>query len=158
MSRSVSRSVVRVGLPAAGTTRSISLSAGAALELGFPEGEAIFERSGKDLLIGLNGGGSVTVGNFFAVGELPVMKLHDGVEVAGKEFLSLQSPDMDLSPASGPTSGGSESTYADGAGKLIAGVSSSALNVEADNSFQWKTREATPESFRVSDPTEAHVA
>ncbi len=120
--------VIRLAKPATGTTQAVASQPGAQIQLEFPEGQATFSRSGNDLSVAVDGGGNVTLTNFFVVGNqsLPTLKLADGTEVASADFLAAQNPNMDLATAAGPGAGapgsGGEGSYADDPGALLGGI------------------------------------
>lgn len=117
--------IVTVPAPASGADFSIPSSPGGVLQLGFDPGAATVSRVDNSLVFELDGGGKVTVTDFFAVGDesLPGLRLPDGTEVASADF--FQGSDLDLSTAAGPAAGsppGGGTNYADDPGALLDGV------------------------------------
>ena len=120
------RQTVVVPKPDAGANVTVDSSAGGQLQLGFDPSIATPARSGNDLTFNLEGGGNVTVRDFFAVGDesLPSLRLPDGTIVASTDFFSGSG--LDMTTAAGPGGGATGSSgageYADDAGNLIGGV------------------------------------
>ncbi|WP_027188308.1 type I secretion C-terminal target domain-containing protein [Desulfovibrio cuneatus] len=114
--------------PAAGEMLVVPSAGNETLHFEFDTATSSFVRSENDLVVTVEGGGKVTLENFFAVGAegtLPTLVLADGTVVAGADFLRAQSPDMDITTAAGPaqaspTSG--LSAYDDAAGSLMGGT------------------------------------
>ena len=121
------QTIIPVPRPTAGTAQAIDSQAGALIQLTFPEGDATFDRAGNDLTLSFADGGRVTLTNFFAVGDqsLPTLKLADATEVASKDFLAANYPEMNTAagpaPTAAPPSSG-EGEYDDNSGVLINGV------------------------------------
>ncbi|MDR2488294.1 MAG: hypothetical protein LBD42_02150 [Desulfovibrio sp.] len=119
------RQNVSVPAPGAGSDISVLSSAGGQLQLGFDPSEATTTRSGNDLTFEVDGG-SVTVKDFFVVGDesLPSLRLPDGTVVASNDFFAGSS--FDLTTAAGPGGGGGGGSgsgeYRDDAGNLIGGI------------------------------------
>ena len=99
------RQNVAVPKPDAGADVNVASSAGGQLQLGFDPGAATATRSGNDLSFQVDGGGKVTVKDFFAVGDesLPSLKLPDGTVVASTDFFSGSG--LDMTTAAGPGGG-----------------------------------------------------
>ena len=134
---------VIVPKPEAGGELVVPSSPGGRLQLEFEPGAATVSRRENDLVFVLDGGGSVIVADFFAVGDvgLPSLRLPDGAVVSSMEFFSGH--DIDLAPAAGPAprpaSGGTR--YEDDPGTLLDGVD----RLEALEPSSWD-REDSPAS------------
>ena len=116
---------VSVPTPAEGAAVTVVSSPGGELELGFDPGAATATRSENSLVFELDGGGTVTITDFFVVGDesLPNLKLPDGTVVASAEF--FEGSDLDMTTAAGPGAGapGSGGTnYSDDPGALLNGL------------------------------------
>ena len=123
--RIVSGQTVRVPKPDAGAEIAITSSPGGVLDLPFDPGTATTTRVDNSLVFELDGGGKVTVTDFFAVGDesLPNLRLPDGVEVASVDF--FEGSGLDMTTAAGPGAGtppGSGTSYDDDGGNLLNGV------------------------------------
>lgn len=121
------RQNVAVPKPDAGANVVIDSSAGGQLQLGFDPSVATPTRSGNDLSFDVEGGGKVTVKDFFAVGDesLPSLRLPDGTVVASTDFFSGSGLDMTTAAGPGGGAGGAGSgsgDYRDDAGNLIGGI------------------------------------
>ena len=121
------RQNVAVPKPDAGANVTIDSSAGGQLQLGFDPSVATPSRSGNDLSFDVEGGGKVTVKDFFAVGDesLPSLRLPDGTVVASTDFFSGSGLDMTTAAGPGGGAGGAGSgsgDYRDDAGNLIGGI------------------------------------
>lgn len=98
------------------------------LEFDFNIPEASFDRTGADLTITFESGGSITLEGFFAMGEnapLPSLMLQDGTAIDTGEFLLSMNPDMDIATAMGAQAANASSgagEYAADAGALLGGV------------------------------------
>jgi len=116
---------ITVSRPESGASTAIASSAGGVLNLGFDPGAATASRVDNNLVFEVDGGGTVTLTDFFAVGDqtLPTLRLPDGTLVASADFFA--GSDLDISTAAGPAAGpapGSGTNYADDAGSLMGGV------------------------------------
>ena len=115
-------------MPVFGSVRHLGVTAGERIELGFDQGNASFERTGTDLTIKVDGGGTVILDNFFGAGDntLPTFVLQDGDVVDAADILRAFDPGFNVSTASGPSAATSPSSglggYADDASRLLAGV------------------------------------
>ncbi|MDL2272576.1 hypothetical protein LJC23_06040, partial [Desulfovibrio sp. OttesenSCG-928-I05] len=119
--------VIAVAAPASGASLTVQSEANAILDLAFNPAEATMGREGNDLVFELDGGGTVTLQNFFEVGDesLPDLRFPDGTEVASLDFLS--GVDFDISTAAGPAGGqGNPSSgsgeYSDDPGAAVNGI------------------------------------
>ncbi|KAL1110012.1 hypothetical protein AAG570_014008 [Ranatra chinensis] len=120
---------------------TVTLKGEAAIHFTFNIADAIFERSGHDLVVDLNGEYTV-IRNFFIQEEgkeLPQFLLVDGTVVDGKNFLLAQTLDFDISTAAGPEGASSSglNNYSDGTGSLVDGVDR--LNVLRSDPFTTKS-------------------
>ncbi len=110
------------------------------IHFGFDITNSNFVRSENNLVVEVEGGGKVTLDNFFAVGAegtLPTFVLADGTVVASADFLKAQSPDLDLSTAAGPAAATPPSglgAYDDNAGNLLGGTDR--LHYRNDHAFK----------------------
>ncbi|MDL2271523.1 VWA domain-containing protein [Desulfovibrio sp. OttesenSCG-928-I05] len=128
ISNSSNQQAIKVPAPLTGESLDVASVAGGILELGFDPGAATASRSGNDLVFDVDGGGTVTLTDFFVVGDeaLPSLVLPSGDEVASADYLA--SFDIDISTAAGPAAGpaGNPSSgsgeYGDESGSLINGV------------------------------------
>ena len=117
---------VSVPRPDSGAQAAIASSAGGVLELGFDPGAATASRVDNSLVFEVDGGGTVTLTDFFAVGDqtLPSLQLPDGTIVASADFFA--DSDLDISTAAGPAAAGpppgSGTSYADDTGSLMGGL------------------------------------
>ena len=116
----------QVPLPIAGENYAISLENATVLALSFDPADVSFSRSGNDLVFEVDGG-TVSISDFFAVGDgpLPELQFPDGTIVASADLLA--SYGLDISTAAGPTAAGPPlgsglSAYDGNAGDLIGGV------------------------------------
>jgi hypothetical protein len=113
-------------MPDSGTQTAIVSSAGGILDLGFDPGTATTSRVDNNLVFEVDGGGTVTITDFFVVGDqaLPTLRLPDGTLVASADF--FDGSGLDMSTAAGPTAAGptpgSGTSYADDSGSLMGGV------------------------------------
>lgn len=119
---------VNVAMPAAGVAAVVASRPGESFVFDFDLSNSTFSRSENSLVIQADNGASVTLRDYFAVGDesLPNLVLADGSVVAGKDFLA-QFSDLDITTAAGPgagaaAAGGGAGEYADSAGDLIAGI------------------------------------
>lgn len=131
-------------MPAAGAA-VVASRPGQAFVFDFDLENATFTRSGNNLVIQADNGASVTLSDYFAVGDesLPNLVLADGSVVSGNDFLA-QFSDLDLSTAAGPAGGGAAAgsgagEYADAAGELVGGVD----RMEGLGPMQWTQGSAT---------------
>ena len=122
----LARQSVAVPRPNTGANVTVNSSAGGQLQLNFDPSVATPSRSGNDLSFDVEGGGKVTVKDFFAVGDesLPSLRLPDGTVVASTDFFSGSG--LDMTTAAGPggssAAGSGSGEYADDAGALIDGI------------------------------------
>ena len=121
------RQNVTVPAPAAGANTTVDSSAGGQLQLTFDPSTANVDRSGNDLTFQVDGGGTVTVRDFFAVGDesLPSLRLPDGTVVASTDF--FEGSGLDMTTAAGPgagagAAGSGAGEYADDPGSGILGI------------------------------------
>ncbi|MDL2210329.1 hypothetical protein LJC26_05955 [Desulfovibrio sp. OttesenSCG-928-O18] len=140
--------VLTVPTPAAGDTLSLTMVPGSGLHLSFNPDQATASRSGNDLTFELDNGGSVTITDFFVVGEggqLPTLILPDGEEVPAA--VALAGGDMDLSTAAGPAAGSDPGSginaYADDPGSLIDGIS----RLGSLGTIYWTRETEVPEAY-----------
>lgn len=118
---------MHIQAPGDATRHVVAMTDTSSIYLDFNTDNSTFERSGNDLTITFENGGSVAMTDFFVVGdsaELPRLSLSDGTEVSATEFLQSMNPNMDLTTAAGPVNSldGSGTNYDDGAGDLLSGV------------------------------------
>ena len=119
-------SEITVSRPESGASTAVASSAGGVLNLGFDPGTATASRIDNNLVFEVDGGGTVTLTDFFAVGDqtLPTLRLPDGTLVASADFFA--GSDLDISTAAGPGAAGpppgSGTNYADDTGSLMGGV------------------------------------
>ena len=94
---------VAVPAPVAGQNVAVNSSPAGDLQLQFDPANASFSRSGNSLVFETPGGGSVTVTDFFVVGDqsLPTLTLPDGTKVAAADLLT----GLDMTTAAGPAAG-----------------------------------------------------
>lgn len=124
---SASSAQVTLSAPAAGENIVLPHSEDA-IHFAFDITASTFLRSENDLVVEVEGGGKVTLENFFAVGaegSLPAFVLADGTVVGSADFLKAQSPDLDITTAAGPAQSSSSSglgAYDDGTGSLLGGT------------------------------------
>ena len=118
---------VQVPVPVQGAAVSIDSEPGGNLVFGFDPSTATATRpdGSNDLVFELDGGGRVTIGGFFEVGDntLPDLTLPDGTVVAATDFFA--GSDLDMATAAGPAAGAPMSggtNYADDGGALLAGL------------------------------------
>ena len=116
---------VNVPTPDSGASISVESSPGGALHLDFDPSTATTSRDGNSLVFEVDGGGTVTVTDFFVVGDqsLPSLVLPDGTEIASADF--FEGSDLDMSTAAGPAAGpppGGGTSYNDDPGNLMGGV------------------------------------
>ncbi|MDR2161300.1 MAG: hypothetical protein LBO77_04075, partial [Desulfovibrio sp.] len=129
MSPEMSR-IAHVSRPAAGNAQIVSFPAGLTgqvLALDFDLQGVSVNRSANDLVFTFDDGGALTLMSFFKVegDTLPPFQLRDGTQVDGKELLSSLNGALDVTPAAGPSPGGSLGglgSYSDDAGSLLDGV------------------------------------
>lgn len=114
----------KINLPTPGT--HVQMNAGKEVMFNFNTSEATFERVENDLQIQADGGGTVTLTNFFVAEgaeALPVFTMEDGQQVASADFLKLL--DVDISTAVGPSPASPTSglgAYDDNTGSLLGGT------------------------------------
>jgi|GEM_PF-6912210 len=111
--------------PDSGTGITIASSAGGVLDLPFDPSTATAHRVDNNLVFELDSGGTVTVTDFFVVGDqsLPSLRLPDGTEVASADFFA--GSDLDMTTAAGPAAAapmGGGANYADDSGNLMGGL------------------------------------
>ena len=116
---------VHVPRPENGAPVAVASSPGGTLELAFDPSTATVNRVDNDLIFELDGGGTVTLNDFFAVGDesLPNLRLPDGTELASADF--FQGSGLDMTTAVGPGAGsasGSGTSYNDDPGSLLDGL------------------------------------
>ncbi|SBW06236.1 hypothetical protein KL86DPRO_20627 [uncultured delta proteobacterium] len=123
----VSNQTIQIAKPAAGETLNITSVPGGNLAFSFDPAAATITRTGNDLMVEVDGGGTVRLNDFFVVGDqsLPSLTMPDGVSVASADFLS--SFNIELETAAGPgagagAAGSGAGEYADDAGSLVDGV------------------------------------
>ncbi|MDL2209404.1 type I secretion C-terminal target domain-containing protein [Desulfovibrio sp. OttesenSCG-928-O18] len=140
---------IRIPAPAAGSNVDIASVAGSKLALDFDPGTATVSRSGNDLVFEVDGGGRVTVTDFFVVGDqaLPSLVLPSGDEVASADYLA--NFNIDLETAAGPGAGagapgGGAGEYADDPGALIDGIS----RLGSLGTMYWNQGTEVPEEIR----------
>jgi hypothetical protein len=123
-SQNHSGQTVSVPKPENGAHITAASLPGGVLELGFDPSTATSSRVDNNLVFEVDGG-TITLTNFFAVGDqdLPSLRLPDGTEVASTDFFA--NSDLDLSTAAAPVSAtppSSGTNYADDSGDLLGGV------------------------------------
>jgi len=124
-SQNCSGQTVSVPRPENGANVTAVSSPGGFLELGFDPSIATASRVDNSLVFEVDGG-TVTLTDFFAVGDqgLPSLCLPDGTEVASADFFA--NSDLDISTAEGATAPGTTpsggASYADDSGDLLGGV------------------------------------
>ena len=147
-------SILSVPAPSSGEELAVASEAGAKLNLGFDPANATVSRTDNDLVFELDGGGRVTLSDFFEVGdkELPSLVLPDGTEIASADYLT--NFDIELSTAAGPgagtgTAGSGAGEYVDDAGSLVDGVS----RLGSLGTIYWDRETEVPEQY--TDPLTA---
>jgi len=137
-SQTISRAsdVLRISKPSVHEKLHFTSVPGSVIAFEFDPATAAFARSGNDLTVKINEGGSVTLSGFFAVGDqpLPSLTLPDGNTVASADFLAT----LNLDFAPGPVANGTGTSsgvgeYSDEAGSLISGTTRLDLSVEAND-------------------------
>jgi|GEM_PF-5477793 len=123
--RNIPGQTVHVPKPGSGADIAVVSSPSGTLQLDFDPSTATTSRDGNSLVFEVDGGGKVTVTDFFVVGDqsLPSLALPDGTEVASADF--FEGSDLDISTAAGPAAGsppGGGTNYADDPGNLLNGV------------------------------------
>lgn len=123
----VSNQTIQIAKPAAGETLNITSVPGGNLAFSFDPAAATITRTGNDLMVEVDGGGTVRLSDFFVVGDqpLPSLTMPDGVSVASADFLS--NFNIELETAAGPgagagAAGSGAGEYADDAGSLVDGI------------------------------------
>ena len=124
-SRNVPGQTVNVLKPDSGADITVASAPGGTLQLDFDPATATAGREGNSLVFELDGGGKVTVTDFFVVGDqsLPSLRLPDGTEIASADFFA--GSDLDMNTTAGPAAAappGSGANYADDPGSLLSGV------------------------------------
>ncbi|MDL2307267.1 hypothetical protein LJC48_04480 [Desulfovibrio sp. OttesenSCG-928-C06] len=126
-SQTGSNQVIAVARPQSGENIAVDAAVGAQYALGFEMTGVSASRSGSDLVFEFDEGGSVTISNFFDVGDqaLSPLVFPDGTTVASADYLSAM--DIDVTPAAGPAAAGAPGSggageYSDDGGALMAGV------------------------------------
>lgn len=106
----------------------VPVAPGQTIAFGFELSGVSFERGGADLLLSFDGGGRMTLQNFFVAGSesgLPDIELEDGRVVDGGDFLRNIDAAFNISTAAGPSAvrlGSGLGEYDSNAGTLISGV------------------------------------
>ena len=119
---------VAVPTPALGSEIAIASAPNGVMAFSFDPSAATITRVDNSLVFDVDGGGAVTITDYFVVGDqsLPMLRLPDGTEIDAEAFFTAMGSDLDLStaagPAAGPPPGGRGSSYADDAGSLMGGV------------------------------------
>jgi hypothetical protein len=117
---------IKVELPGPGETATYRLEAGVPVRFGFGLSEADFAPSGDDLIIALDGGGTVVLAGYLTLaGEdaLPVFEMLDGQMVPGGVYLFAFGREGEGETAAGDAPDGSGAgNYADDPGLLGNGL------------------------------------
>ena len=119
---------ININTPVEGTTQHVSSSTGIQFQFDFEQSKASFERSGTDLSIEIDGGGTIILDKFFEVGnnELPAFVMPGGDIITAAGLLKAFNPHFDISTAAGPASDSSAhsgvGSYDDNSGHLLDGV------------------------------------
>lgn len=124
--------LLKITAPLEGGQLCLPVTAESTLAFDFDLSQAVFEREGTDLIIGLPGGASVRLEDLFVLGKtpgqmfgLPAILLEDGSIVDAGDFLRGLDPSMDVTPAAGPSAGsasGGIGEYAGDPGLLVEGI------------------------------------
>ena len=145
----VTGQTVQVARPATGETLNITSVPGGNIEFSFDPATSTITRAGNDLVLDVDGGGTVRLTDFFVVGDqsLPSLTLPDGASVASADFLA--NFDIELATAAGPGAGAAGAAgsgageYADDAGALIDGID----RLGSLGTMQWGYESEVPEEF-----------
>ncbi|WP_279388675.1 cadherin-like domain-containing protein [Pseudodesulfovibrio tunisiensis] len=119
-----------ISAPAANAVTTYRVGAESLVRFTFSTDEAVFSRNGNDLEITLENGGKVVFEDYLLLaeqGELPVIRMADGMEVAGDVLLMSLADDAEpeMETAAGGGSGGSGAgAYSDDPGSLADGQNS----------------------------------
>ena len=139
-----------------GTQQTINTENASTLVLPFDPAAADISRSGNDLVFEADGG-TITITDFFVVGDapLPDLKLPDGTTVSSGDLLAGMG--LDITTAAGPASPGSSGLNPfDGAvGSLIGGVGT--MDVQGGD-FSWSNATTTPDGVFMALATAADAA
>jgi hypothetical protein len=151
--------------PGGGQNISIKVEQGNILQFRDDFDGASFERpdaadgtKSPDLLIRYENGGSMTLENFFQAreGTLPTLRLSDGTEVNGADFLAAMNSGIEFSTAAGPGAGaganagsGGAGEYSDDPGSLIGGID----RFDSLGTDYWARASAIAEAYVPSAPT-----
>lgn len=124
--RAASGQIVKLPNPGRGDAVAIASSPGGVIELPFDPSTATTSREGNNLVFETEGGGKVTITDFFIVGDesLPSLRLPGGEEVSSDEFFA--GSDLDMSTEAGPAAAasvpGGGTNYNDDDGSLLGGI------------------------------------
>ncbi|WP_319582574.1 hypothetical protein [uncultured Pseudodesulfovibrio sp.] len=115
---------ILVNLPASGETATYRLEAGVPVRFGFDLSEAEFAASDKDLVISIDGGGTVILQGYLGLAEenaLPVFEMLDGQLVPGDVYLFAFAREFDTAAGDTPDGSGA-GAYSDDPGVLGNGL------------------------------------
>ncbi|MCL1939151.1 MAG: hypothetical protein FWG04_00625 [Desulfovibrionaceae bacterium] len=149
--RNVPGQTVAVPKPDNGADVAVASSPSGTLQLDFDPSTATTSREGNSLVFEVDGGGKVTVTDFFVVGDqsLPSLRLPDGTEVASADF--FQGSDLDMTTAAGPAAAappGGGTNYADDPGNLMGGLDKFGM---LGTDYWGRSTEPTPEMEGVRE-------
>ena len=141
---------LRIDLPGSGSAQTYQITADAPVRFNFDITEAVFTSSGNDLIITVEGGGSVILQDYLTLaqeGSLPAFELMNGEQVPGDVYLfafgeAQQTSDAVETAADGAAGGSGAGTYSDDAGSL--GDALDALGGQGD-AYGSTTLAAAPE-------------
>ncbi|BCS89150.1 calcium-binding protein [Pseudodesulfovibrio sediminis] len=154
---------LNVTLPGAGQTQVYQMDAGHSVHFGFDISEAVFTGSGDDLVITVEGGGSVILQGYQTLAEqgaLPVFELVTGETVAGDMYLFAfsegnQTDAAELETAADGAAGGSGAgAYSDDAGTLGDSVDALGGQGDAFGGDGPTLPEFNPEALLIGDAIE----
>lgn len=119
-------------------SQRIAVESGSTVAFGFDSNTATVDRADNDLVIRSESGDTITLADFFVVGEreLPTFVLPDSTRIRSADCLSALDVNITTTagPAATPPSDG-EGEYLDGAGSLLSGVDRTVIADEAP--LQW---------------------
>ncbi len=122
---------LNVNLPGSGETKAYTLSADQLVKFGFDLSTAVFMGEGEDLVITVEGGGTVVLKGYMALAgadELPIFEMQDGEQMPGDFYLFAfndEGPVLEepIETAAGEQTGSSGAgEYGDDAGQLGNGL------------------------------------
>ncbi|MDR1125132.1 MAG: hypothetical protein LBM64_03600, partial [Deltaproteobacteria bacterium] len=129
------RQILAVPAPEAGEAVAVRSAAGSELDFAFNPSEAIVSRDGNSLVFELDNGGTVTLVNFFAVGDqpLPDFRLPDGVVVGSLDFFAGSDIDVSTAAPGGTAPGSGLGAYDGDPGAFTDGID----RLSDQGSFYW---------------------